>query len=170
MLVYNYGEMWYNYIRCQKHTNFESWCSAMTKEEQLKVLIKKLQVNNEGLILFDFNGMAIIDPFVDDTGRYDVDPIAYYGYGNMLEAFIRLTRATINNQPKEECFSMLDHIAKALKDFSKTGTVVITSTEHDVLAIASYVLDTLNGLKCSIDHYYNDVENSYFIFDNMNER
>lgn len=31
------------------------------------------------MITFEFNDVTIFDPFVDESGRFDVDPISYYG-------------------------------------------------------------------------------------------
>ena len=28
---------------------------------------------------FEFNGIWITDPFMDETGRFSVDPVEYYG-------------------------------------------------------------------------------------------
>lgn len=61
---------------------------------------------------------------------------------------------------------MLELIAKALKDYSETGTAVILGSEEvDCGEVAMYVTDVLIGLKCSFEHWLNDVENSYFIID-----
>lgn len=35
--------------------------------------------DTEGMICFDFQGVAIINPFVDESGRFDVDPVKHYG-------------------------------------------------------------------------------------------
>lgn len=29
--------------------------------------------------MFEFNGVSIVDPFLDETGRFEVNPVKYYG-------------------------------------------------------------------------------------------
>ena len=66
--------------------------------------------------------------------------------------------------------SMLTPIVNALNDFNQKGTAVIVETEGvDPREIAAYVLLVLNGLKCSIEHYYHDLSETYFIYDCMHE-
>lgn len=65
---------------------------------------------------------------------------------------------------------MLKPIIGALQSFESRGIAVIVETEGvDPREIAEYVLLVLNGLKCSVEHYYHDVEHSYFIQDTANE-
>ena len=37
---------------------------------------------------FEFNGVTITDPWMDETGRFEVDPIKYYGVKPVEEVWI----------------------------------------------------------------------------------
>jgi hypothetical protein len=37
------------------------------------------------MVHFIFNGTAIVNPWLDETGRFEVDPYTYYGKENMDE-------------------------------------------------------------------------------------
>ena|SRR6056300_871583 len=53
----------------------------------------KITSIEEGMLAFDFNGTFIIDPTLDETGRYPVNPKSYYS----LSAYdIRKIRNTNN--------------------------------------------------------------------------
>ena len=41
-----------------------------------KLQLKKAEA---GMLGFDFNGVYILDPTLDETARFTVDPIKYYG-------------------------------------------------------------------------------------------
>ncbi len=67
---------------------------------------------------------------------------------------------------------MILHVANGLINFHEKGIAVIKSDHGDMIdckEIAAEIINVLTRLKCSFDHYYNDVEDSYFIIDNMNE-
>lgn len=65
---------------------------------------------------------------------------------------------------------MLKGIAEALQSFNEHGIAVIVGSDgNDPREIADYVLPILQGLKCSIRHYYNEIEHSYFIVDTAND-
>lgn len=65
---------------------------------------------------------------------------------------------------------MLKLIAIALHDYNEKGTAVIVRADgYDPREVAEYVLSVLKDLKCSYDHYYNPVEDSYLIIDRMME-
>jgi hypothetical protein len=53
---------------------------------------EKLTDSINGEVLFVNNCMAITDPFIDDTGRFPVDPIECYGLDNILTALIKVSR------------------------------------------------------------------------------
>lgn len=58
-------------------------------ELQLDVLSEDIN-ENINLISFDYHGMNIVNPFVDDCGCYDVDPVEYYGELFLDSDFIKL--------------------------------------------------------------------------------
>lgn len=63
---------------------------------------------------------------------------------------------------------MLELIAKALTDYQAKGFAVLAPAEGsgvDAREAAHYVIQTLEGLNCSFNHYYNSIENSYFFED-----
>lgn len=66
---------------------------------------------------------------------------------------------------------MLSQIANALQEYNDDGfTIIVEEEGNDPRVVAEYVISVLKGLKCSFDHYYNDVEHAYTISDNMTER
>lgn len=143
---------------------------SVTLNEQRNLELRHLLSTNKGLLLFDFNGIAVINPFVDETGIEPVDPVEYYGTENVLEAFVKLSR--VNRKKKEDTVgqSGISFIADALKQYNDNGLAVITGNgEHDPRDIAHDVMNVLRGLKCSFRGYYHDVEHSYFIEDCMGE-
>lgn len=36
-------------------------------------------MSNQQIKPFEFNGVWIEDPYLDETGRFEVDPVTYYG-------------------------------------------------------------------------------------------
>lgn len=65
---------------------------------------------------------------------------------------------------------MLTPIVKALNDFNENGLAVIENTEGvEAKEIAEYVVQLLNDLKCSFDHYYLEDKQLYIIRDNVSE-
>lgn len=67
------------------------------KWEKIRVLAEKQSEefetteSKEGMITFEFDGVDIINPFYDETGRFEVDPEEYYG-----EAFLESDWISIN--------------------------------------------------------------------------
>lgn len=60
------------------------------KLELISKIIKEnynLSQQNGKCIGFDFNGIFITDPNLDETGRFSVNPLEYYGKAN-IEKFI----------------------------------------------------------------------------------
>ncbi len=68
-------------------------------EEELRDFLKLVMENNELVFnmnqrgiyggkykVYDFtyNGIVITDPYMDETGRFEVDPIEHYGRYNIL--------------------------------------------------------------------------------------
>lgn len=45
----------------------------------MKVFISTQDVNGELKFALLVNGTEIIDPYLSECGRFDVDPVAYYG-------------------------------------------------------------------------------------------
>jgi hypothetical protein len=43
-------------------------------------------VTEENVVLFDYNEIAIWNPWMDETSRFEVDPIDYYGLNNIVRA------------------------------------------------------------------------------------
>lgn len=41
------------------------------------------------IISFSYNGQSIINPVLDESGRFDVDPIEYYGKDFLDSEFIK---------------------------------------------------------------------------------
>lgn len=65
---------------------------------------------------------------------------------------------------------MLKQIADALQSYNTTGIAVIVGSDgNDPREIADHVLPVLKSLKCSFDSYYNGLEHSFFIVDNIGE-
>ncbi|MGI2295562.1 5'-deoxynucleotidase [Paenibacillus sp. GXUN7292] len=50
--------------------------------EELRIWMKQ----NESATLFLYQGVSITNPFMDETGRYEVDPVTYYGVGTIRTA------------------------------------------------------------------------------------
>lgn len=46
-----------------------------------------LTIYDLSLISFEHSGTAIINPFMDETNRYEVDPVEYYGESNVINFF-----------------------------------------------------------------------------------
>lgn len=46
-------------------------------KENYKTLFN--QFDNQNEMSFMFNGVSITNPFMDESGRYEVNPITYYG-------------------------------------------------------------------------------------------
>ncbi|MDA2637470.1 hypothetical protein PDQ79_23515 [Bacillus cereus] len=75
----------------------------MNQESILKQLEKVVEHNNfemekvkgnqclaENLIVIDYEERSVYDPFFDESGRFEVNPIQYYGLKNiikMIEAY-----------------------------------------------------------------------------------
>ena len=47
---------------------------------------------------FDFDGMTIHNPFMEDTGSFDVDPIEYYGESFLNSGFVTVLSERIQEQ------------------------------------------------------------------------
>lgn len=61
--------------------------------------------NKEGMITFDFEGIDIINPFEDETGRFEVDPGKYYGDFFMKSDWILLEKEMeVTNRDLEDHF------------------------------------------------------------------
>ena len=58
-------------------------------ELQLDILSEGID-ENINLISFDYYGMDITNPFVDESGIYEVDPIEYYGELFLESDFMKL--------------------------------------------------------------------------------
>ena len=60
-----------------------------------KNFIDSSEVGDEGMISFEFNGMNIINPWYDDSGRFelsDEEAIKLYGLENVLNFIINTLR------------------------------------------------------------------------------
>lgn len=60
-------------------------------EDQTQRFDKTGEMN--GIISFEFEGTTIINPFEDETGRFEVNPVEYYG-----DAFLSSEWSTIMNE------------------------------------------------------------------------
>lgn len=43
--------------------------------------------SEEPIVYFEFEGVAIHDPFTEESGRFEVDPVEYYGEAFLNSAF-----------------------------------------------------------------------------------
>ena len=60
-----------------------------------RIQLKKAEA---GMLGFDFEGTYILDPTMDETGRYPVDPIKYYGLNNyQLSAMVKANSKRIQS-------------------------------------------------------------------------
>lgn len=69
-------------------------------QREIKILknFSKLQLDilNENsstkvnIVSFDYEGIQILNPFIDETGSYEVDPVAYYGKLFLNSDFLKL--------------------------------------------------------------------------------
>lgn len=53
--------------------------------EELDAAVKAL----DGNAIFVADGTVVFDPYLDETGRYDIDPLSYYGVKLIMEAIGR---------------------------------------------------------------------------------
>ena len=64
-----------------------------------RIQLKKAEA---GMLGFDFEGTYILDPTMDETGRYPVDPIKYYGLNNyQLQAMSKANKKRIDDMMPE---------------------------------------------------------------------
>lgn len=76
-------------------------------------LRERLSLRELDGIGFEFKGFQIINPFFDETNRFEVEPISYYGEENMT-GFIEQVKQKIE-EGKTERASLADKIADAEK-------------------------------------------------------
>ncbi|MFP7442535.1 MULTISPECIES: hypothetical protein [Bacillus] len=66
------------------------WQNAVMRQTPLTQELKKVWESNKQESLFQFNGIEITNPFLDETGTYKIAPIDYYGYENIQKAYNQL--------------------------------------------------------------------------------
>ena len=65
--------------------------NALEKFSDLQLRILNLNGCDEvGLISFVYDGIEITNPFVDETDRYSVDPVEYYGEAFLNSDFMKI--------------------------------------------------------------------------------
>ena len=60
-----------------------------------KNFIDSAEVGDEGMVSFEFNGIKIINPWIDETGRIDFtdeEAIKHYGLENVLNFIMNALR------------------------------------------------------------------------------
>jgi len=68
---------------------------AKVKAIAEKNFIDSSEIGDEGMVSFEFNGMCIINPWMDESGRFDLtdeEAIKTYGLENVLNFIINTLR------------------------------------------------------------------------------
>jgi hypothetical protein len=53
-------------------------------------------------ISFDYKDITIINPFMDETGRFEVDPIKYYGDAFLNSDFAKIVKLNYFEEPDDD--------------------------------------------------------------------
>jgi len=115
---------------------------------------KQMKLANHGIdtskmVGFEYKGQYIINPFVDETCRFEVDPYEYYGMHEMLE----YTNGIIEKAEKMQEFYYtfgsyyedLDNLAKKLQD-DYNGGKEFMQQEEDRLGLC-FLLDMFDDVE-----------------------
>jgi hypothetical protein len=83
------------YINVKSHGD-----SVQPKDYKLNKIQQspKITCIEEGMLAFDFNGIFIVDPTLDETGRYPVNPKSYYSLSAYDIRKIKNTNQKIKKQ------------------------------------------------------------------------
>ena len=68
---------------------------AKVKEIAEKNFFDSSEIGDEGLVSFEFNGMNIVNPWIDDSGRFnltDEQAIELYGLENILNFILNVLK------------------------------------------------------------------------------
>lgn len=115
---------------------------------------KQMELANHGIdtskmVGFEYKGQYIINPFVDETCRFDVDPYEYYGMHAMLD----FTNGILEKAEKMQEFYYafgayyddLDDLAKRLQDDYNDGEE-FEQHEEDRLGLC-FLLDMFDDME-----------------------
>lgn len=115
---------------------------------------KQMELANNGadtskMVGFEFNGTYIINPFVDETARFEVDPYEYYGVHAMLEYTNGILEKATQFQELYYAFADyyddLDNLTRRLQDDYNNGKE-FEQQEEDRLGLC-YLLDLFDNME-----------------------
>lgn len=115
---------------------------------------KQMELANNGIdtskmVGFEHKGQYIINPFVDETCRFEVDPYEYYGMHAMLEYTNGILEKATKMQEFYYAFAAyyddLDDLAKRLQDDYNDGEE-FEQHEEDRLGLC-YLLDLFENME-----------------------
>lgn len=73
-----------DYLTEREVTILEKYCSMQYSA------IMRDGLDEEEIISFLWDGISIFNPFVDETARFEVDPVKYYGESFLDSGFMEL--------------------------------------------------------------------------------
>lgn len=115
---------------------------------------KQMELANNGvdtskMVGFEYKGQYIINPFVDETCRFDVDPYEYYGVHEMLEYTNEILEKAEKMQEFYYAFAAyyedLDNLARKLQD-DYNGDKEFMQQEEDRLGLC-FLLDMFDDME-----------------------
>lgn len=121
----------------------------LKQDDILKIeLFGKLQdelltIYDLSLISFEYSGTAIVNPFMDETNRYKVDPVEYYGESNVMNFFNSILdiekklMIDINSIPKTQIIEKLINHYKYENNFEPNRDNEISNEELDWIEISN---------------------------------
>lgn len=123
-------------------------------EKQMEIA-NSTGMDTSPMVGFEYKGTYIINPFVDESARFEVDPYEYYGMHEMLE----YTNGVIEKAAKMQEFYYafadyyddLDDLARRLQD-DYNGGKEFMQQEEDRLGLC-FLLDMFDDMEVNENEY-----------------
>lgn len=117
-------------------------------EKQMEIA-NSTGMDTSTMVGFEYKGTYIINPFVDETCRFEVDPYEYYGTHEMLEytngIFEKAAKMQEFYYAFTDYYEDLDNLAKKLQD-DYNGGKEFMQQEEDRLGLC-FLLDMFDDME-----------------------